>query len=366
MNIYINGFSSNVGGGITYLENLITYIPKKKINVTLFCSPSFKKKDSYNIKVINSNLLAKSILLRTLWEIFLLPFYLYKHNVDILFTLGAFQLTPTLRKTKKIMMFRNALPFSSELKKTSLLRVKIKNFLLKYLILKSIKNSESVIFVSNYGYKLIDKCIKIKKIIITHGVNSKFIIYDKKIKKPSYLPERYILYVSRFEFYKGHLPLIQAYSKLPDNVRNKFPLVLIGETNSEVFKIVQEKVKFLNLENNIFFYGKVSNSDLPAFYKYSHLIYFGSSCENCPNILLESIGSGRPILCSNIEANREICRDSVTYFDHNNEKSLYTIFLKMLLDKRKRRVLHYKRIKIINLYCLKKSMISTWNLLLHS
>jgi glycosyltransferase involved in cell wall biosynthesis len=59
----------------------------------------------------------------------------------------------------------------------------------------------------------------------------------------------------------------------------------------------------------------VPYADLPAVYAHSHLTIFASECENCPNILLEAMAAGRPLLCSNRPPMPEFGGTSVVYFD---------------------------------------------------
>ena len=54
---------------------------------------------------------------------------------------------------------------------------------------------------------------------------------------------------------------------------------------------------------------------LPAYYAHTKAVIFASTCENCPNILLESLGSGKPLFVSNKPPMPEFAEDAAIYFN---------------------------------------------------
>ena len=65
------------------------------------------------------------------------------------------------------------------------------------------------------------------------------------------------------------------------------------------------------------------HDDLHQKYLDADLGLFASSCENMPNILLETMGAGLPIACSNRQPMPEILKNGGEYFDP--EKSGYNL-----------------------------------------
>lgn len=80
----------------------------------------------------------------------------------------------------------------------------------------------------------------------------------------------------------------------------------------------QQFVEENNLQGQVIFKGKVAYEDLPSVYKSAALFVYPSSCENCPNILLEAIGCGLPVIASKTEPMPEFAKDSALYFDEND------------------------------------------------
>ncbi|HKR31244.1 MAG TPA: glycosyltransferase, partial [Terriglobales bacterium] len=76
--------------------------------------------------------------------------------------------------------------------------------------------------------------------------------------------------------------------------------------------------------------GSVPHTELPARYAQADLCLFASSCENMPNILLESMASGLPIACSNRGPMPEVLGASGVYFDPESSHDIAHALEKMI------------------------------------
>jgi glycosyltransferase involved in cell wall biosynthesis len=63
------------------------------------------------------------------------------------------------------------------------------------------------------------------------------------------------------------------------------------------------------------YHGVVKYEELPAIYKNYDFAIFASSCENLPNIVLETMASGLPLLSSDIGPMPDIIKDGGIYFN---------------------------------------------------
>jgi glycosyltransferase involved in cell wall biosynthesis len=61
--------------------------------------------------------------------------------------------------------------------------------------------------------------------------------------------------------------------------------------------------------------GQVAYEELPPLYAAASLFLFPSICESFPNILLEALAAGVPVLSSNACSMPEIAGDAALYFD---------------------------------------------------
>src|SRR3569833_3466394 len=78
--------------------------------------------------------------------------------------------------------------------------------------------------------------------------------------------------------------------------------------------------------------GNEPYAQLPGYYQHAKLNLFASSCENCPNILLEALAGGRPVLCSDYQPMPEFGADHVQYFDPYNPEQLAVLLERNLDD----------------------------------
>ena len=68
--------------------------------------------------------------------------------------------------------------------------------------------------------------------------------------------------------------------------------------------------------------GSMAHHALPSLYRHALINIFASECENCPNIMLEALASGRPLLASCREPMPEFGGDAAIYFDPSSPVEL--------------------------------------------
>jgi len=228
------------------------------------------------------------------------------------------------------------LPFDkSELASSGDALLRLKNFFLRRAMLRSMASADLVIFISNYAKGIIEDHIVVKNsVTIPHGVGERFFVSNVKLPRPDLsFSEDYILYVSRFEFYKRHLEVVKAYSLLGDELKAKYKLVLVGGSDGGVAAAVRNYIDEHCLGGFVILLGDYPYEKLPALYKHSSLFVFASACENCPNILLEAMGAGVPVLCSDYDPMPEFGGSAVTYISPDDPEGLARQIETSLSDK---------------------------------
>ena len=326
MKIVINAFSARLGGGQTYLKNVLLHLPDLlNLDVLVFAPQSLDLPKDCRIRRGTTSWPTTNPLMRACWEKLVLPKILIEERANVLFCPGGVIATRVPDGCKSVTMFRNMIPFDP----AALARIPFglqtfRNFILKRLMLSSMARADLTIFISDYARQIIEALTRIKNsVTIPHGINDAFRTHTQSLPRPDWLPHtEYLLYVSRFDVYKHQLEVALAYAALPLNLRNKYKLLLVGERDQVLTSCVEDIVRERKLENQIQIVGPILYADLPAAYHHATVNLFASSCENCPNILLEALGAGRPVLSSNVMPMPEFGGNAVGYFDPREPSSI--------------------------------------------
>lgn len=333
--IVINALSARLGGGRTYLRNLLTRLPDDPaLNIRIFCPEDLPLPDDPRIRRATASFPTSNPLLRALWEKWALPRYLAAEKADILFCPGGVVATKVPKGVKVVTMFRNMIPFDPALvgaMRWGLMR--IRNIVLKRVMLKSMAEADLTIFISDHARSIIEALRPIPNpLTIPHGISDLFREQNDAVPRPAAAPEgRYILYVSRFDVYKHHDNVVEGFAALPPALRDSYKLVFLGETDLPPFEAVARRIAELGLKEAVIIGGAVPYDSLPAWYAHADTILFASSCENCPNILLESLGSGRPVLSSDVMPMPEFGGAGLAYFSPFDPQSI-TAALRDILE----------------------------------
>lgn len=337
MKIVINALSARRGGGQTYLLNLLRNLePSAGMEIYVFASKSLRLPEHSKITRLEVGWSTENPVFRTLWEIFLLPIILKKMNADVLFCPGGVVATRASKNCKTITMFRNMIPFDMVVrKKYPIGLMRVRNWLLERVMFSSMIKSDLVIFISEFARKVIVERPhgQIRKAVtISHGISNNFRVANKHlIPRPKWLPTgEYLLYVSIFDVYKNQLEVVRGYHLLKSRRETKEKLILAGHHTSPSGLRVIEEIERLGLQNDIILPGNIDYQELPAVYAHAKITIFASSCENCPNILLEALGAGRPLLVSNVEPMPEFGGDAVIYFDPLSPEDFAEKVMKMI------------------------------------
>jgi glycosyltransferase involved in cell wall biosynthesis len=337
MHVVINALSSRIGGGATYLKNLLRYLePAEGLTVDVFAPPGLILASSPNVRIVRPRWPTRNPLLRAVWEVFVLPGYLRTHKADVLFCPGGVVSTRVPPGCKIVTMFRNMMPFDADLVRSmpaglGRLRVKI----LRPLLLRSLASADLVIFVSEFGKSVVSGLVSIQNsCVIHHGTSDDFRTAGQTLPWPGAVKNRsnYILYVSTFLPYKNHKAVITAYARLPESLRRKFTMVFVGQSAGLEGDEVRAFIDKAGLDQQAIILDEVPHESLPALYRNADLIVFASSCENCPNVLIEALGAGRPVLCSNVMPMPEIGGDAPRYFVPSDPEDLARAMNDVLSD----------------------------------
>lgn len=368
MKLGINALSALQGGGQSYLFNLLRY-PREflDIKIYVFSPPQFAHLYAFpEVEVVPCTIPSKNVLYRTLWERWRLPKILKKLEIDIIFCPGGvinFSPPPDCLTT---VTFQNMLIFDTiNRQKYPLGYRRFRLALLEKISRESFKQADLVIFLSEYAKKTVEEKVPYRKnlsVVIPHGLDDRFRTAGKDdIPRLKSLPRGdYLLYVSVINVFKAQIEVVQAYHILCQKRHMKEKLLLVGPEYPPYGKLLGKEIKRLRLQDKVIVAGQIPYSDMPSVYHYAKAHIFSSTCENCPNIVLESLGSGHPLFLSNRPPMPELAGDSSVYFDPYKPDDLADLLLLRLDDERWMKEMGRKAFERSFLYSWEKTAEKTF------
>lgn len=143
-------------------------------------------------------------------------------------------------------------------------------------------------------------------------------------------PQGFALHVGTIEPRKNLDRLIEAYANLPIDLRELYPLVLVGShgwLSDQIHALMRDKA----LEGWLQYLRFVPESDLPILYAGARLVVYPSLYEGFGLPVLEAMASGTPVICSNIASLPEVGGEAVRYIDPFNAEALSSAIQELLL-----------------------------------
>jgi len=371
MRIGIDASNIGGGGGLTHLKEILSqfnaiYFRDKIDKIVIFSSTKILNQlpDSELFEKITFPAFNNNLLKRVQFQLIGYDKEI-KQRCDILYSVAG----DYFGKFKPcIGMSRNMLLYERDIWKEIKQPKEILRFWLNYIKQKySFKNSIGVIFISEYAKKEVSKWINLdnkKLTTIHHGVSSKFtggVLNNSKIEKYSTDHPFNFLYISPLHVYKHQWNVVQAISLLrkkgyPINIK------LVGGVYFEPSKIkLMEVIKLCDPKGEFVSYvGHVDYNDIHTLYKEANGIVFASTCENMPNILIESMASGLPIACSDKQPMPEFLKENGFYFNSYDVQSIANALEELILSPEKQQKYAALNLKEVEKYCWKKTSKETF------
>jgi len=312
------------GGGVTHLVELLRAAQPAAYGIDRVViwggQPTLNALDDRAwLDKRNPTALDKGLLQRSIWQRYRLSQAARDAGCDLLFVPGgsyAGVFHPVVN------MSRNMLPFDwNELKRYGWSIFTLKLLLLRLTQSRTYKKTDGLIFLTEYARQAVvgvAGALRAKTSTIPHGLNPRF----NQVPKPQRAISDYheanpyrVLYVSIIDQYKHQWFVVEAVATLR---REGFPIVLdlVGPAYPPSLKRLNETIAHMGADQSwVQYHGQIPFNELHLRYAQASLGLFASSCENMPNILLETMASGLPIACSNRGPMPEVLGKSGVYFD---------------------------------------------------
>jgi len=225
----------------------------------------------------------------------------------------------------------------------------IKTHIQRILVKLILKETSLILVLSKNMEKHLMNISNRKPIILPNGID--IAEFQKNMRKM--LGKRFgrkqILFVGNIRPVKGVEYLINAMPKILEEEPDTC-LVLVGSYPQTFIQKIPK-----NLKNKVMLTGFINHQEVPAYMKGSDVFVLPSLSEGFPNVLLEAMAAGLPIVATNVGGIPEIVTDGENGFltESKNSKQLAEKILLLLKDESLRR-----RISENNLIKVRKYDIS--------
>lgn len=340
LTIGIDATNLRGGGGVTHLIELLRAAQSTLHGIERVVvwggTPTLKLLDDRPwLDKLTPPALDKGLFRRTVWQRYSLSQAARDAGCDVLFVPGgsyAGNFHPV------VTMSRNLLPFEMR----ELLRYGWSLFTLKLLLLRlvqspSLRQADGVIFLTEYARDVVLRVtgkLRGQTCIVPHGLNPRF---NKAPKLQRTIAEYddvrpyRVLYVSIIDQYKHQWHVVEAVATLR---KQGFPIVLdlVGPAYPPALKRLNQTINCVDTERRwVHYHGTIPFNELHLRYAAADLGLFASSCENMPNILLETMASGLPIACSNRGPMSEVLGQTGVFFNPEQSEDIVRA-LRELID----------------------------------
>jgi glycosyltransferase involved in cell wall biosynthesis len=147
------------------------------------------------------------------------------------------------------------------------------------------------------------------------------------------LPETYFLTVGTIEPRKNIIGLLQGFACLRDKFGLNTPVgVVIAGSKGWLYEETLEAVRNLNLGNNTFFVGRVSDSDLHRLYVGAHAYIHVAHYEGFGLPPLEAMACGTPTIVSNVSSLPEVVGDAALLVNPHDSEEIAVAMHRLLTD----------------------------------
>ena len=188
---------------------------------------------------------------------------------------------------------------------------RLKRFIYRRIIQKSLDVSDAVWFVSHAGEISCNKMYKVdssKTKVIYNGISPNFI---RRASEKQFTNSKLynITYIGRLEYIKGVNLLISAFAGVCHEYNMELSIVGAGRERDKLESLVRS----LNIDDKVTFYGQ--QTDVHTFLSKASIFVYPSTCEEVFGIsLIEAMAYGLPCIANNVGGIPEIINDGENGF----------------------------------------------------
>ena len=335
MRVLINAASANMGGAVTYLQNILRWLPivaaDDHFTVYVPTATYDKIADTFNADCITFKRYPYSNtggVARIYFDQFGMAKLARELKADLVFSSTGFG---TFRcPCPQVLLVRNPVYFSKDFhaKYKELGRSLKRNTQRRWMSLWSIRAADFILFPTEAMKAMVDPYLIMghmatravhygfdHKAFSTNGQGTPDIVKELKIRKSQ--GQHILLNVSTYAVHKNFEVLIDALEHLKSN---DAPVCLVTTTSRDrtadktEYDALKKKAADLGVSEMWIESGYVQYEHLRSLYEVSDLFVFPSFTESFGHSLVEAMASGLPVVAADMPVNREVCEEGAIYF----------------------------------------------------
>jgi len=336
MHVLINAASANMGGAVTYLQNVLRWLPRvaPEDNFTVFVPRETigKLADTGEARNVDiraypyENTGGKE---RFYFDQVLLPRLVRSSKVDVLFSSTGFG--TYVSPCPQVLLVRNLAYFDRAFhaRYRELGRSLRRNTFRRWLSIVSIKTADVVLFPTRGMQEMVEGYVSLggrraeaihygfdhEAFSARNGNESELCKQIEGWKSQGY---NILLNVSTFAVQKNYETLVEALPHVKaTGCKVKVLLTISREktTDKAEYDALMRRAADLGVDGDLVEVGYVPYQQLGALYRSADLYVFPSFSESFGHSLVEAMASGLPVVAAGSPVNREVAGDAGIYFD---------------------------------------------------
>ena len=327
MRIAVNGVCAATGGARTHLLRILprllalgrqhhftVFVPQEDID-------DFRVSGAGNARWVEVPVRALDTRARLLWENLSLPFQLKRGRFDVVLSPANLSHFPSA--VPRVIVVHNVLPFYPELCALESLRTRVRLRLLAWATRHFVRRAEGTIFLSRAGRADVLEGSGVRpreERVIPHGVDPGFGRLDsgearRQVAARFQVPGPYVLYASHLYRYKRVESLIDAAAAAGPALRARTVLIAGAPYDAAYAEELRRRAEAPSVGGRVKFLGPVDYATLSVLHAGADALAFLSACENCPNLVLEALNAGGPLVLATRPVLSELAENAALYVD---------------------------------------------------
>lgn len=330
MNILLNSLSSLSGGAVAHLRNTLPLLLRmfndtKEHSLHIVCRTDQRQlfHSVADAQIVVMPAQVEGPVARTLWERTNLGRIAREHRIGVQFV--PYQIACFAASIRQVLLLCNMEPFGYARYQYHW-RLALRNWLLRRLSRVSLRKADRVVAVAAHAakYAVEELGVQPERVRTTYlGCDSSFCpegntVADNELLVKLDITVPYIFTCGSLLPYRRCEDVVHAHG-LAAQGRSGFPnLVIAGPRVDPCYHRTVMKAIASSPNGQVKWVGTATREQMQVLYRHAVCTVFASEIETCPNIAIEAMASGSPVIAADTPAFVEILDGACTHYARRN------------------------------------------------